>query len=89
MLLESLESLGIRAVRLSKYLENYSNKVRSYPGGMAIIRNNKFSQSIDQTKLTELAQSAIDIFGYSYDKNEIAKIAARIFTLKFHLLKSR
>ena len=82
MLLESVEPIGVRTVRLSKYLENYANDNKPYPGGLAVIRNRKFAQSIDRDKLTELARYAIDHFGYSYDKDEIAKIAARILSSK-------
>ena len=89
MLLESVEPIGVRTVRLSKYLENYSNNNKPYPGGLAVIRNRNFTQSIDQDKLTELAQYAIDLFGYSYDKDEIAKIAARILSSKVPFTKKQ
>ena len=89
MLLESVEPLGVRTVRLSKYLENYSNNGKPYPGGLAVIRNGNFTKSIDQSKLTELAQYAIDLFGYSYDKDEIAKIAARILASKIPFTKKQ
>lgn len=82
MLLESVEPIGVRTVRLSKYLEDYGNDGKPYPGGMAIIRNKKFANTVGQKKLTELAQYAVDQFGYPYDKDEIAKIAARILASK-------
>lgn len=89
MLLESVEPLGVRTIRLSKYLGDYSNNGKPYPGGIAVIRNRKFSQSIDKAKLTELAQYAIDLFGYSYDKDEITKIAARILASKVPFTKKQ
>jgi cell wall-associated NlpC family hydrolase len=82
MLLESVEPIGVRTVRLSKYLTNYENNGKPYPGGMAIIRNNRFEKSVDAERLTELAQYAIDYFGYPYDIDEIGKIAARILASK-------
>ncbi len=82
MLLESVEPIGVRTVRLSKYLEDYGNDGRGYPGGMAIIRNREFATRIDAAKLKQLSQYAIDLFGYPYDKEEIAKIAARILASK-------
>ena len=72
-----------------KYLENYSNNGKPCPGGLAIIRNRNFAHLIDQNKLTDLAQYAIDLFGYSYDKDEIAKIAARILASKVPFTKKQ
>lgn len=82
MLLESVEPIGVRTVRLSKYLEDYGNDGKPYPGGMAIIRNSGFAKSVSHDKLTQLSQYAVDQFGYPYDKDEIAKIAARIMASK-------
>ena len=89
MLLESVEPLGVRTVRLSKYVEDYANDGKAYPGGMAIIRNRTFAQRIKKDKLVELAQYAVDLFGYPYDKDEIAKIAARILASKVPFTKKQ
>lgn len=82
MLLESVEPIGVRTVRLSKYLENYANDGEPYPGGLAIIRHKRFEALADKNKLSRLAQFAVDRFGYPYDKDEIARIAARIMASK-------
>ena len=89
MLLESVEPIEVRTVRLSKYLEDYGNDGKPYPDGMAIIRNKKFANTVGQKKLTELAQYAVDQFGYPYDKDEIAKIAARILASKVPFTKKQ
>lgn len=89
MLLESVEPIGVRSVRLSKYLEDYGNDQKPYPGGMAIIRNKKFANVVGEKKLTQLAQYAVDQFGYPYDKDEIAKIAARILASKVPFTKKQ
>jgi hypothetical protein len=89
MLLESVEPIGVRTVRLSKYLEDYGNDGKAYPGGLAVIRNKNFSTLVDSSKLTQLAQYAIDLFGYPYDKDEIAKIAARILASKVPFTKKQ
>lgn len=89
MLLESVEPLGVRTVRLSKYLEDYANNGKPYPGGVAVIRNKRFAQAIQKEKLVELAQFAVDLFGYPYDKDEIAKIAARILASKIPFTKKQ
>lgn len=89
MLLESVEPIGVRTVRLSKYLEDYGNDGKAYPGGLAIIRHQQFALRVDAPKLTQLAQYAVDQFGYPYDKDEIAKIAARILASKVPFTKKQ
>jgi len=81
MLLESVEPIGVRTVRLSKYLTGYDKK-RAYHGGLAVIRHKQFKEMADQNKLKKLVQYAVEWFGHSYDKDEIAKIAARILSSK-------
>ncbi len=89
MLLESVEPIGVRTVRLSKYLKDYGNDGKGYPGGLAVIRNKQFESKVGPQKLTQLAQYAVDQFGYPYDKDEIAKIAARILASKVPFTKKQ
>lgn len=88
MLLESVEPIGVRTVRLSKYLTGYDDE-RPYPGGLAVIRHKAFQSTVDKSGLTLLAQYAVDQFGYPYDKDEIAKIAARILASKVPFTKKQ
>ena len=78
MVLESLEPSGVRTVPLSKYLKDYDSQGNPYPGRMAIARHDNFTRQVNPTKLRRLGEFAVDLFGYPYDKDEIAKIAARI-----------
>lgn len=83
MLLESIEPIGVRTIRLSKYLTGYDEKRKKpYKGGLAIIRHSQFGDLVDHSKLKQLAQYAVECFGHPYDKDEIAKIAARIMSAK-------
>jgi hypothetical protein len=81
MVLESVESIGVRTVRLSKYLTGY-DKGEPYEGGLAIIRHKQFNQLVDHKKLKDLAEQATFWFGHSYDRDEIITIAARIVSGK-------
>ena len=83
MVLESVESLGVRTVPLSKYLEDYDNKGHPYPGGLVLARHKGFKHKDfedkgAEKKLQKFAQFAVNLFGYPYDTDEIAKIAIRI-----------
>ena len=87
MVLESVEPIGVRTVPLSKYLKDYDSKGHPYPGGIAIIRHREFDSKVDREGLKKLTQFAVDLFGYPYDKDDIAKIAARIMASKIPFSK--
>ena len=78
MVLESVEPLGVRTVPLRKYLTNYDSKNNRYPGGIVIARHDDFKAQASLNGLRSFGQFAVDLFGYPYDSDEIAKIAARI-----------
>ena len=81
MVLESREPIGVRTVPLRTYLADYDDEVRGrpYPGGMALARHRAFKEGApSDASLRRLGRFAADLLGYPYDKDEIAKIAARI-----------
>lgn len=78
MVLESVESQGVRTVPLSKYLRDYDNRGHPYPGGVVVARHTKFPGEQAETVLRKFGQHSVDRFGYPYDRDEIAKITARI-----------
>ena len=80
MVLESVEPLGVRTVPLSKYLNDYDSNNNPYPGGLVLARHAEFENKATEKKLQKFGQFAVDLFGYPYDKDEIAKISARIAT---------
>lgn len=79
MVLESVESAGVRAVPLSSYVNNYQGSGKGYKGRVLVARHGGFAE-VGGTKaaMLTLTQNAVDLFGYPYDRDEIAKIAARI-----------
>jgi hypothetical protein len=78
MVLESVEPLGVRTVPLSKYLTDYDSRGNPYPGGLILARHQEFQAKAKAKELARFGQFAVDLFGYPYNKDEIAKIAARI-----------
>jgi hypothetical protein len=78
MVLESVESVGVRAVPLTKYLRDYDLQGNPYPGRMCLARHADFASRATPTGLAKLGHYAVDQFGYPYDNQIIAKIAARI-----------
>ena len=78
MVMESVEPLGVRTVPLSKYLTDYDSEGNPYPGRIAIARHDDFKAKASPQNLRKFGQFAVDLFGYPYDKDEVAKIAGRI-----------
>lgn len=78
MVMESVESAGVRTVPLRSYLNDYNGSGQAYGGGLVLVRHRKFAEQVSQPELKSFGQFAADLFGYPYDRNEIAKIATRI-----------
>ncbi|NYF23938.1 YiiX/YebB-like N1pC/P60 family cysteine hydrolase [Sporosarcina sp. JAI121] len=79
LVLESVEDDGIRVVPLSHYLYNYENSMEKYNGEMYIARHEVVdSPGFDKEKIKSMCGKAIDLLNRNYDKDEIAKIVARI-----------
>lgn len=74
MVLESIESRGVRTIPLSGYVKNFEGTGYGYNGRIALFRHENFT--VD--KLKQLGQFAVDHFGYPYDEEEIARITTRI-----------
>jgi hypothetical protein len=81
MVLESVESIGVRTVPLSNYVHDYNGSGTSYPGRIMISRYEGFQPE----KISKLSQKAVDLLGYPYNTEEILRIAARIGMSAFGL----
>lgn len=81
MVLESVESIGVRTVPLSSYVRNYNGSGKAYPGRVLIARHSELKAS----EVPHLSQAAVNLLGYPYDKDEILRIAGRISTKAFGL----
>lgn len=79
MVLESVESIGVRTVPLSSYINNYNGTGKGYSGRVLIARHQQFNPAY----INHLSRSAVDLFGYPYNKEEILRIAARIGMKEF------
>lgn len=72
--LESVESIGVRAVTLSSYVKDYNGTGKAYPGRIMLARHSDLRES----NIKSLSRYATNLLGYPYDKREILRIAARI-----------
>lgn len=73
LLLESVESKGVRFAPLSKYLTDYKRKT-AYRGEMVLAKCSAATEEV----VAEIAKSGIDRLTRPYDQDEIGKILARV-----------
>lgn len=73
LLLESVEDMGVRFAPLSKYLNDYENG-KPYKGRAVLARVKDVSTQV----VAAVSRFGIDELTQPYDKDEIAKILARI-----------
>jgi len=73
LLLESVESSGVRFAPLSKYIVDYRNG-KPYDGPIVIARH----QQVNFEVMSRLAKFGIDELTQPYDKDEVGKILARV-----------
>ena len=84
MVLESVESIGVRAVPLSHYIHDYDGSGRGYPGRIVIARHERFA-SLPPGRVCGFGQVAADLLGRRYDSAEILRVAARILHSEWRL----
>ena len=85
MVIESVESIGVRTVSLSRYVSNYDGHGHAYPGQLWIGRHAGF-ETIAHEHLPAFSQGAVDLFGTAYDTQECLGILARIVQEKLGFL---
>lgn len=73
LLLESVEDMGVRFAPLSKYFEDYE-RGRGYRGQIVVAR----VAGLRPAQFHDVAAHGIDALTRPYDKDEIAKILARV-----------
>jgi len=80
LVVESVESIGVRAVPLSSYVTDYSHSGKPYPGQLYLARHRAFPQ--ETPSLVLFGQQAVDLLGTAYDNRQLAAIALRIVSAK-------
>lgn len=81
MVMESVESIGIRTVPLSSYMTDYNGSGKPYPGTMCILRHSAFKSD----EIDNLSKFAVDLLGHPYSNDDIVRIAMRISMNKLGL----
>lgn len=87
VVLESVESIGIRACTLDAYVTNYNGTGAPYPGALFVARHSQVDLA-DASRFLSFSHAAIDLLGYPYDTREIVGITARIVAQKLGMATS-
>lgn len=74
MVMESVESIGVRAAPLSAYTSNYNGSKKPYDGRMMILRHKNWQYA----DMHHLSRHAVDLLTHQYNWKEIAGIAFKI-----------
>jgi hypothetical protein len=85
VLLESVETFGVRAIALSNRINGDPAAPEPYSGHLMVVRHDEFPHPADPAKVRAMTEFAIDRLGYPYNAAEIAKIGLRIAAGLAHL----
>ena len=80
MALESVHTIGVRAVPLATFIKRTSSGVQPYPGKIVLARHMDFQARIkaDPDAMRRMGDFAVDRFGDPFAGGEILKIGARV-----------
>ncbi len=80
MALESVHTIGVRAVPIATFIKRTSSGATPYPGRILLARHMDFAKHIkaDPEAMRRLGDFAVDRFGDPFASGEILKIAARV-----------
>ena len=84
LVIESVESIGVRPCTLNKYVHNYDGQGHPYPGKLYLARHAAVSVA-DAATFCTFSQQAVDLFGCVYDNKQIAAITLRVVAAKLGL----
>jgi hypothetical protein len=78
MVLESVESIGVRCAPLGHYADGYGGFRKGYPGRAILARHKSFAETATPERLHDMSQFALSLCGRVYDKQDLLRLAARI-----------
>jgi hypothetical protein len=83
VVLEAVESAGVRARTLSSFFHGSATGLPAYRGDLLVARHLDFEDAAAPERLKELSQFALDRFGCRYDGREVFRILLRIVMGRF------
>ena len=83
MVIECVQTLGVRAVPLSTFISRTSNGTHPYPGQILLARHKGLTAKSRRNPMKKMAEFAFDRLGDRYSGMEMGKIALRIIVGRF------
>jgi hypothetical protein len=84
MVLQAVESVGVNALPISQYLDDYNHTGKPYPGRLFIARDERLMLKSPNDMIT-FSQRAIDLLDTKYDNKALGDIALRLMGAKLGL----
>jgi hypothetical protein len=78
LLLESVDTYGVRAVRMSNTINGCPASPKPYPGKLLVARHKLMPQPAPLELVGKMTGFAVDRLGYPYSPKELGQIALRI-----------
>lgn len=78
MLLESVDTFGVRALRMSSKVNGCPPSPAPYPGKLLVARHRQLAQGMDDNQTHAMTDFAVDRLGYPYSPIELVRIGLRI-----------
>jgi len=78
MVLESVESVGVRCVPLRHYTDGYSGFRKGYPGRVILARHKGFVEAATRERLHAMSHFALNRCWHDYTREDVLRLTARI-----------
>jgi hypothetical protein len=78
MLLESVDTFGVRALRMSSKINGCPASPSAYPGKILIARHKALAGGMSEEQAHLMTEFAVDRLGYPYSPTELVRIGLRI-----------
>jgi hypothetical protein len=78
LLLESVDTFGVRALRMSSKVNGCPPSPAPYPGKLLVVRHKALANGMSDAQAHAMTEFAVDRLGYPYSPTELVKIGLRI-----------
>lgn len=78
LLLESVDTYGVRCMALSNKINGSLADPKPYPGKLLLARHQDFPHPAPEAGIHKMTEFAIDRLGFPYSSEELARVALRI-----------
>lgn len=89
MVIEAVESKGVRLIPFHRWLTEHKTKARVFPGDVVVARHRRFEEASEGLRIRRLGKFATGRLGTPFGPHEIMKILVRIIAGHFDVAMPR